>query len=131
MNGEGRRMKGEGPLKGEWRRMKGEGEPVIRGEAETAEDSGTSPSPFALRPSEALRPSTTAICPLCSTDFEAEGCHASCPMARGCRMTRCPRCGFEFVGEGFIAGLLKKLVGRVSLSVVRSPLSVGRDGGRE
>jgi hypothetical protein len=41
-------------------------------------------------------------------------------MARGCRMTRCPRCGFEFVSEGFIAGLLKKLVGRSPLSVVRS-----------
>jgi hypothetical protein len=52
-------------------------------------------------------------------------------MARGCRMTRCPRCGFEFVSEGFIAGLLKKLVGRGSLSVDRTPSSVSRNGGRE
>jgi hypothetical protein len=91
--------------------MKGEGE-------ELSDSSCSSSSPFAPF---ALRSSTIAVCPLCSTDFESEGCHASCPMARGCRMTRCPRCGFEFVSEGFIAGLLKKLVGRW-------PMALGPEG---
>jgi hypothetical protein len=100
----------------------------MKGEEEASEEHDTPPSPFALR---SLRPLQNAVCPLCSTDFEAEGCHGSCPMARGCRMTRCPRCGFEFVSEGFIAGLLKKLVGRSSSSADRSPLSVGKDGGCE
>jgi hypothetical protein len=51
-------------------------------------------------------------CPMCGTDFAAANCHSSCPLSRGCEMTRCPRCGYEFVGGGRIAGLLTKLFGR-------------------
>ena len=38
-----------------------------------------------------------AECPMCTTDFEPEVCRPTCPLARGCRMTRCPRCGYEFI----------------------------------
>lgn len=40
----------------------------------------------------------TYECPLCSTDFdESSRCPSSCPIARGCPLVRCPRCGYEFV----------------------------------
>jgi hypothetical protein len=51
-------------------------------------------------------------CPMCGTDFVAAGCHSSCPLSRGCEMTRGPRCGYEFVGSGRIAGLLTMLFRR-------------------
>ena len=35
-------------------------------------------------------------CRLCGTAFLATAqCHASCPLARGCAMIRCPSCGYE------------------------------------
>lgn len=51
-----------------------------------------------------------AVCPLCNLEFEGETCHASCPMARGCKLVRCPRCGFEFAGEGFLVHLIRRIV---------------------
>lgn len=50
-----------------------------------------------------------AVCPMCSTDFEAESCHGSCPFSSGCGMSRCPRCGYEFVGSGRVASILQRL----------------------
>ena len=51
-------------------------------------------------------------CPLCSTDFESATCRSSCPIARGCAMVRCPRCGYEFVESGRIADLLRRWIRR-------------------
>ncbi|HET8798712.1 MAG TPA: FeoA family protein [Thermoanaerobaculia bacterium] len=51
-------------------------------------------------------------CPLCSTDFTGEECHSSCPMARGCTMVRCPRCGYEFVESGRFADMLRRWIRR-------------------
>jgi hypothetical protein len=50
---------------------------------------------------------TTYECPLCSLDFEGAVCHSSCPMAKGCRMVRCPRCGYEFVQESTLVDLIR------------------------
>ncbi|HEX3108773.1 MAG TPA: hypothetical protein VHU41_06735 [Thermoanaerobaculia bacterium] len=49
-------------------------------------------------------------CPLCALEFEYEVCHTTCPMARGCKMVRCPRCSYEFVEEGLLVSLLRKVV---------------------
>jgi hypothetical protein len=49
-------------------------------------------------------------CPLCALDFEYEVCHTTCPMARGCKMVRCPRCSYEFVEEGLLVSFLRKVV---------------------
>lgn len=49
-------------------------------------------------------------CPLCTLEFEFEVCHTTCPLAPGCKMVRCPRCGYEFVEEGFIVSLIRKVV---------------------
>ena len=51
-------------------------------------------------------------CPLCSTQFESATCRSSCPVARGCAMVRCPRCGYEFVESGRIADLLRRWIRR-------------------
>jgi hypothetical protein len=50
----------------------------------------------------------THTCPLCSLRFDGAECHGSCPMAAGCSMIRCPRCFYEFVEDGFVAGLLRR-----------------------
>lgn len=50
----------------------------------------------------------TYECPLCSIDFEGAACHSSCPMARGCRMVRCPRCGYEFVQQSTLVDLIRR-----------------------
>ena len=36
-------------------------------------------------------------CTLCGLDFVDGECRPSCPIARGCPMIRCPRCGYEFL----------------------------------
>ncbi len=51
------------------------------------------------------------VCPLCSLDFNGAVCHSSCPFAKGCNMIRCPRCGFEFVEEGMMVSLVRRLFG--------------------
>jgi hypothetical protein len=48
-------------------------------------------------------------CPLCGIDFEGTTCHAACPLARACAMVRCPACGYEFVQDGFITRLLRRI----------------------
>jgi hypothetical protein len=59
-------------------------------------------------------------CPLCGIDFSGAACHSSCPLARGCAMVRCPRCGYEFVGRGRLAQLLSTLFQRRSDDDARS-----------
>ena len=51
-------------------------------------------------------------CPLCSTDFESATCHSTCPMASGCAMVRCPRCGYEFVESGRFVDMLRRWIRR-------------------
>ncbi len=52
-------------------------------------------------------------CPLCGLDFEGVACHSSCPMSHGCEMVRCPRCGYEFVEEGWIVKKLRRLAAAI------------------
>ena len=52
------------------------------------------------------------ICPLCSTDFDGGQCRSSCPMSRGCAMTRCPHCGYEFVESGRFTDMLLRWIRR-------------------
>lgn len=60
----------------------------------------------------ATKPEKHYDCPLCSLAFDGASCHGSCPMSRGCEMVRCPRCQYEFVEDGFLAGLFRRLVRR-------------------
>ena len=66
----------------------------------------------------------THECPLCSTDFSGENCHASCPMARGCSMIRCPRCGYEFVESGRFLDMLRRWVRRAPARPVGDVMSI-------
>lgn len=37
-------------------------------------------------------------CPLCGARYPEEAgraCHQGCPLARGCQLLGCPRCGYE------------------------------------
>jgi len=55
-------------------------------------------------------------CSLCGSEFDskAQGCRPSCPMANGCGMVCCPRCGFGFPQEERgLAGLVKKALVRL------------------
>jgi hypothetical protein len=52
-------------------------------------------------------------CPLCGYELTAEevtACHPTCPMAAGCSMTRCPRCGSEFPRPGPVTRWLERLL---------------------
>ena len=64
-------------------------------------------------------------CPLCSTDFETATCRSSCPMASGCAMVRCPRCGYEFVESGRIADLLRRWIRRGPKQTCAQPPAAG------
>jgi len=64
-------------------------------------------------------------CPLCSTDFESAACHSTCPMASGCAMVRCPRCGYEFVESGRIADLLRRWIRRGPKQTCAQPPAAG------
>lgn len=63
-------------------------------------------------------------CPLCSTDFTGEECHSSCPMARGCTMIRCPRCGYEFVESGRFVDMLRRWIRRAPAPPLGDVVSV-------
>ena len=49
-------------------------------------------------------------CPLCNLEFEEAACHSSCPLSNGCAMVRCPRCAYEFVQDGFLASVFRRLI---------------------
>lgn len=48
-------------------------------------------------------------CSLCSHTFGGSECHSGCPFAQGCRMVRCPRCGYEFVDESTVVNFFRKI----------------------
>jgi len=58
-------------------------------------------------------------CPLCGCAFDpkGQGCRPSCPLAGGCAVVCCPRCGYSFpqVDRG-LAGILKKALVRLGRS---------------
>ena len=60
---------------------------------------------------EVQQTAETYECPLCNLEFEGANCHSSCPLATGCRMVRCPRCGYEFVNDGLLTGLFRRFIG--------------------
>jgi hypothetical protein len=51
-------------------------------------------------------------CGFCGHEFDPSdaqsGC-AACPMARGCHLVRCPRCGYEMPPESKLVGWLRKV----------------------
>lgn len=56
-------------------------------------------------------------CGFCGTEFDAaqaaSAC-AGCPVARdGCRLVRCPRCGYEMPPEAKLVGWLRGLRRRI------------------
>lgn len=60
-------------------------------------------------------PKRAVACGLCGhrfvPDTETMAC-ARCPMARGCAVICCPRCGYEFVTESRLVNLLRRLFAR-------------------
>jgi hypothetical protein len=51
-------------------------------------------------------------CPLCGLEYEATASPSSCqacPLARGCSMACCPRCGYKMPTESRLGKLIKKL----------------------
>lgn len=50
-------------------------------------------------------------CPLCSHRFHGAGCHSACAMSSGCAKVKCPNCDYEFVEDGAIANLLRRVFG--------------------
>ena len=51
-------------------------------------------------------------CPLCNLEFEGENCRAKCGMSKGCTRVKCPRCSYEFVTDGSLANLFRRLIAR-------------------
>ena len=53
-------------------------------------------------------------CAMCGCEFSCEqaatAC-AGCPLARGCKLIRCPKCGYETVAGSRLGGLIRKLRG--------------------
>ncbi len=51
-------------------------------------------------------------CPLCGFEFEEEesapGCNG-CPLAKGCKLVRCPNCSYETPAQPSIISILQKL----------------------
>jgi hypothetical protein len=54
-------------------------------------------------------------CGMCGHSFtkeEGEGCHAGCPVSKGCGLVTCPSCGYEFPPESKIVTLITNLLRR-------------------
>jgi hypothetical protein len=49
-------------------------------------------------------------CALCSHEFDAasQGCRPGCPLARGCGLLCCPRCGHSFPKETRLSAFVKR-----------------------
>ena len=57
-------------------------------------------------------------CPLCGVRFERweqQGACRPCPLARGCRLIRCPRCGYEWADESALVNWVKRHVAKHDL----------------
>jgi len=51
-------------------------------------------------------------CDFCGHEFDladAESACVGCPLARGCHLVRCPRCGYEMPPEAKLVSWLRKL----------------------
>lgn len=56
--------------------------------------------------------SDTMKCPYCGHEFSAAsgtGYCGSCPMAKNCRLVRCPNCAYETPAESKLLAAIKKL----------------------
>jgi hypothetical protein len=69
-------------------------------------------------------------CGFCGYDFDperAESACTSCPVAKGCHLVRCPRCGYEMPPEARLVRWLRKLRQRAKTRSV--PETSGFDDG--
>lgn len=51
-------------------------------------------------------------CEMCGNVFAREQAASACkgcPLARGCNLVRCPRCGYETVAETRLGALIRRL----------------------
>ena len=80
---------------------------------ETTAAAGPSGADIGGSPPEAAMREVT--CGLCGHRFaptrETMAC-ARCPMARGCAVLCCPRCGYEFVTESRLVNWVRRLFSR-------------------
>jgi len=54
-------------------------------------------------------------CPLCGSEYDEHvglACHAGCPMSRGCRLLKCPHCGYEMPAPTGLTRWLGRWLGR-------------------
>ena len=64
-------------------------------------------------------------CSFCGHDLdpdEAESACGSCPMAKGCRLVRCPRCGYEMPPEARLVKWIRKLRQRAAGRSLPAPV---------
>ena len=62
-------------------------------------------------------------CSFCGHEFDASDAQASCgscPMAGGCHLVRCPRCGYEMPPEAKLVRWLRELRARVRVGRLAS-----------
>ncbi|MBI4728866.1 MAG: hypothetical protein HY775_05110 [Acidobacteria bacterium] len=66
-------------------------------------------------------------CALCGLSFDpaASGCRGSCPVAGGCAVVCCPRCGYQTVDES-----RSRLAARIDRLGARLPGRRARTAGR-
>lgn len=84
--------------------------------AATAAATATPDAPALPDPLSPPAPAPRQVaCGLCGHRFapaaETMGC-PRCPMARGCAILCCPRCGYEFVTESRIVNFFRRLFSR-------------------
>jgi len=61
-------------------------------------------------------------CGFCGYDFdpsEAESACGGCPLAKGCHLMRCPRCGYEMPPEAKLIGWLRSLKAQLQVHEIK------------
>ncbi len=72
-------------------------------------------------------------CGFCGHEFEptsAESACAGCPLVKGCRLVRCPRCGYEMPPQAWLVRELRELRRRVKDQSSSAPTRSGRNLGK-
>lgn len=58
---------------------------------------------------------TVFACGLCGFAFtHGDQACGSCALGAGCALVKCPRCGYQFPRESYLAGVLERLVRRLA-----------------
>lgn len=67
------------------------------------------PHPSEFRPAAPGSPATLFVCGLCGLGFShGDQACGGCLLGNGCRLVRCPRCGFQFPREAASLGWARR-----------------------